>query len=211
MCAQARIIALSWLLATSAFQAVEYLSFDAAMVLAFPNSGKIERFKPVITPEQQRLILDKSGAKAQASLGGLYVGHSNGVVDGFAIVDHVIGRTEYITWLCVLTPSGAIRRMEVMTYREPYGSEIRDRRFLDQFTNKDASTPVRVGHEIGNIGGATMSVHALTDRVRFVLQLQTLVVLPALPPMRSTRRRCRRSTRSCRSRGEFGCQKTLMQ
>ena len=172
---------LFWLVTTHTNQAAEYLSFDDALRLAFPHSGKVERIKPVITPEQQQLIVTRSEAKSAASLGGIYVGHSNGMIDGIAIVDHVIGRTEYITWLCVLTPEGAIQRLAVMAYREPYGSEIRDQRFLDQFTNKDASTPVRVEKEIGNIGGATLSVNALTDRVRFILQLHAVVLHQAIP------------------------------
>ncbi len=172
---------LLWLVATHTNQAAEYLSFDQALRLAFPHSGKVERFKPEITPQQQQLILARSDAKSEASLGGIYVGHSNGVIDGIAIVDHVIGRTEYITWLCVLTPEGAVQRLAVMAYREPYGSEIRDPRFLDQFTNKDASTPVRVEKEIGNIGGATLSVNALTERVRFILQFHAVVLHQAIP------------------------------
>jgi thiamine biosynthesis lipoprotein ApbE len=175
------VILLLWLVSTHTSHAVEYLSFDDALRLAFPHSGKVERFKPVITPEQQQLILSRSDTKSEAQLRGIYVGHSNGVIDGIAMIDDVIGRTEPITWLCVLTPDGAVERIAVMEYREPYGSEIRDQQFLKQFTGKDASTPVRVDKEIGNIGGATLSVNALTDRVSFMLQLHAVVLHQAVP------------------------------
>ena len=80
----------------------------------------------------------------------------------------------------MLTPEGAVQQLAVMAYREPYGSEIRDPRFLDQFINKDAFTPLRVEKEIGNIGGATLSVNALSERVRFILQLHAVVLHQAI-------------------------------
>jgi len=161
--------------------AAEYLTFDDALTLAFPDSGKVERFRPAVTPDQQRAILEHSRSRAEAKLGGIYVGHSGGVVDGVAYVDHVIGRTEFITWLCVMSPQGVVRRMEVMAYREPYGSEIRDRAFLRQFEGKGPDDVLRPGREIANIGGATLSVNALTDRTRFLLAFHALAVKDAAP------------------------------
>jgi thiamine biosynthesis lipoprotein len=162
-------------------QSAEFLTFDDALKLAFPDSGKVERFRPEVTADQQQQILQQSQSRAEAKLGGVYVGHSAGVIDGVAYVDHVIGRTEFITWLCVVSPAGAVRRMEVMAYREPYGGEIRDRAFLKQFEGKDASSPLRAGREIANIGGATLSVNALTDRTRFLLAFHAVAVKDAAP------------------------------
>jgi len=159
--------------------AAEYLTFDDALKLAFPDSGKVERFRPDVTEEQQQQILLRSHSRAEAKLGGVYVGHSAGTVDGVAYVDHVIGRTEFITWLCVLTPDGVVRRMEVMAYREPYGGEIRDRAFLRQFEGKGPDSVLRASREIANIGGATLSVNALTDRTRFLLAFHAVAVKDA--------------------------------
>jgi FAD:protein FMN transferase len=175
-------IPLLLLLATTrASSAVDYVSFDDAMRLAFPHAGKIERFKPQVSDEQQKNILTRSRSTAQAALGGIYIGHSAGKLDGIAFVDHVIGRTEYITWLCVLNPDGSIRRMDVMSYREPYGGEIRDRRFLDQFIGKNHASRLLVDRDISNIGGATLSVHALTERARFFVHFYELALHEAIP------------------------------
>lgn len=161
--------------------AAEFLTFDDALKLAFPDSGKVERFRPELTADQQRAILERSRSRAEAKLGGVYVGHSGGVVDGVAYVDHVIGRTEFITWLCVLSPDGVVRRMEVMAYREPYGGEIRDRAFLKQFEGKGPDDVLRAGREIANIGGATLSVNALTDRTRFLLAFHAVAIKDMVP------------------------------
>jgi FAD:protein FMN transferase len=175
------LVALLLLATTRASSAVDYVSFDDAMRLAFPHAGKIERFKPQVSDEQQKNILARSRSTAQAALGGIYIGHSAGKLDGIAFVDHVIGRTEYITWLCVLNPDGSIRRMDVMSYREPYGGEIRDRRFLDQFIGKNHTARLLVDRDISNIGGATLSVHALTERARFFVHFYALALHEAIP------------------------------
>ena len=177
----ATVFLLCWAVLIGTAPAAEFLTFDDALRLAFPDSGAIERFRPDVTPDQQRAILARSQSHAEAELGGIYVGHSAGHVDGVAFVDNVIGRTEFITWLCVLTPSGAVRRIEVMAYREPQGGEIRDRAFLAQFAGKDASATLRPGREIANIAGATLSVHALTDRVRFLLAFHAVALKDAVP------------------------------
>lgn len=174
-----RLVLLAMLVSHTTSMAAEFLTFDDALKLAFPDSGKVERFRPEVTPDQQRAILERSQSRAEAKLGGVYVGHSGGVIDGVAYVDHVIGRTEFITWLCVLTPDGAVRRMEVMAYREPYGGEIRDRAFLRQFEGKGPDSVLRAGREIANIGGATLSVNALTDRTRFLLAFHAVAVKDA--------------------------------
>jgi thiamine biosynthesis lipoprotein len=175
------ILVLLWALPLGGAGAAEFLTFDDALRLAFPDSGKVERFRPEVSEQQQRTILEASRSRAEAKLGGIYVGHSDGRVDGIAFVDHVIGRTEYITWLCVLTPAGAVRRIEVMAYREPYGDEIRDRAFLAQFEGKEAASPLRTGREVANIIGATLSVNALTDRVRFLLAFHDVALKGVLP------------------------------
>ena len=164
----------------SAAPAAEHLSAAEALKLAFPASGAVERLEPVATVEQMKAVLKLAKSDAQGRLGEIWVGHSGGRLDGVAIIDHVIGRTEYITYVCVIAPDGRVRRIEVMAYREAYGGEIRDRRFLAQFAGKGPDDPLRRDRHIANIAGATMSVHALTERVRFLLDYQAVIVAPAI-------------------------------
>ncbi len=161
---------LAWM-ACSAVSAVEYVSFREAITQSIPCSGKIERWKPASLKQASDAALAATRCRAQGSLGGVYVGHSQHKLDAICFIDNVIGRTEYITYCCVLNPDGSVRRVTIMAYREAYGSEIRREAFTQQFISKTATDTVRLHKDISNIAGATMSCLAVTERVRFLTRL----------------------------------------
>jgi thiamine biosynthesis lipoprotein len=101
-----------------------------------------------------------------------------GAAIGTGYTDHVIGRTEYITWLCAVGHDGRIRRMEVLSYREPIGGEVAGRRWLEEFTGLGPEDDLRRGRPITNLAGATLSVDAMTERARFLLDWHAVVVAP---------------------------------
>lgn len=55
--------------------------------------------------------------------------------------------------------------------REPYGHEIRDRRFLDQLVGKSMSDALKPGVDVGGVTGATISVKSTTIAARRALAL----------------------------------------
>jgi hypothetical protein len=59
---------------------------------------------------------------------------------------------------------GALRDIVVLAYREAYGGEIRDKRFLRQYRGKTMAAPMLPYQDIINIAGATMSVQATGSR-----------------------------------------------
>ncbi|MBA3685452.1 MAG: hypothetical protein H0W72_09460, partial [Planctomycetes bacterium] len=160
--------------------AVDYLTQDEALKLAFPDSTLIEPFAGEPTAEQLDQVAKRAKSRAQGKGPRAWVARTRDRLDGVALIDHVIGRTEYITFLCALDASGRIRRLEVMAYRESQGGEVRNRRFLEQFTGKGSDDPLRRGREITNIGGATLSVDALTERTRYLLDYHAVVLAPAI-------------------------------
>jgi len=88
---------------------------------------------------------------------------------GFFILDEVIGKHEYITYAVALTADGAVRGIEIMVYRESYGSEIRDESWRTQFVGKTSAAPFKLNRDIKNIGGATLSCRHITDGVKRLL------------------------------------------
>jgi thiamine biosynthesis lipoprotein len=165
----------AWVL-VSALPATEFLSLDEVKTLAFPDSGTVEEFPFSPTDEQQAAVQAKAKSSARGTLAKIFLGHSGGKLDGVAFIDNVIGRTEPITFSCVIGADGRVRRLDVMVFREPIGGQVRDERFLKQYAGKGPEDPVRRGRDIANIGGATMSVDALTERVRYFLALYDLVL-----------------------------------
>jgi len=132
--------------ATAPACAVQYLSVDAAQKLAFPAATR---------------FVENGGStwKAQASdrLLGLFV------------LDHVIGKHLYIDYAVALDTSGRVMRVDILQYRESYGGEVREPGWLAQFVGKSSASPLKIGSDIRNISGATLSSQHLTEGVKRVL------------------------------------------
>jgi Na+-translocating ferredoxin:NAD+ oxidoreductase RnfG subunit len=140
----------------AAAHATQYLSVEQAQRLLFPAA---ERFAPSVL---------KSGRDDQpvwrALRGDAYL--------GTFIVDEVIGKHELITYAVALDPHGVVRGVEILHYRESRGGEVRDPRWRAQFVGKRATDPLRLGEDIQNLSGATLSCRHITDGVRRLVDLQ---------------------------------------
>jgi electron transport complex protein RnfG len=92
---------------------------------------------------------------------------------GYAILDHEIGLHEDIDFGVRLSLRGAVERVEIMVFREPYGDQVRQQRFRDQFTGKTENDAITAGVDIAIVSGATYSSKALALGIkRDVLVLQ---------------------------------------
>ena len=97
-----------------------------------------------------------------------------GTLFGFARVRNVKGKDQPITYLVAIDPKDALKDVDVLVYREPYGGEVAYEPWRKQFRGKTGAAPLEVGKDIKNISGATISSHAVTLGVR-----QTLAELTA--------------------------------
>jgi hypothetical protein len=88
---------------------------------------------------------------------------------GFAAVGNVIGKDEPITFLVAIDARNHLKDVDILVYREPQGGEVAYEPWRRQFRGKTAADSLRVGKEIRNISGATISVHAVTLGVRRIL------------------------------------------
>jgi Na+-translocating ferredoxin:NAD+ oxidoreductase RnfG subunit len=97
-----------------------------------------------------------------------------GTLFGFARVRNVKGKDQPITYLVAIDPKDALKDVDILVYREPYGGEVAYEPWRKQFRGKTASAELAIGKDIKNISGATISSHAVTLAVR-----QTLAELTA--------------------------------
>src|SRR5262249_11321609 len=112
-------------------QAKVYLTPEQAQQVLFP--GATLSAMPVhITPEQKGAVERQSGVTIRALEQQVWRA-SDG---GYFIIDSVIGKHEYITYAVALDAQGAVLGIEIMEYRESYGSEIRDADWRRQFLGK---------------------------------------------------------------------------
>lgn len=137
-----------------------YLTADQAQKLIFagasctPWDGKLSDAQKKAIEKASDLRIRKDPQIWRVSGGGWF------------IVDEVVGKHEFITFAVGLTASGAVKQIEIMEYRESYGSEVRDAKWRAQFIGKTAKDPLRLDQDIKNISGATLSSRHVAEGVR---------------------------------------------
>jgi len=88
---------------------------------------------------------------------------------GRVVVDAVLGKFEQIDYAVALDAAGKVLAVEILTYREGHGAEVRLPAWRNQFVGKTAADPVRIGADIANISGATLSCTHITDGVHRIV------------------------------------------
>ncbi len=137
-----------------------------ALRIIFKDSQEVISEKKTLMPEDKARFEKEMGQPISKDTWNFYVARTGSRVDGYAVIDNEVGKTEPITFLTAITPDGRIRAVEVLVYREPIGGEVKDQRFLKQYQGKTMADPVRTGQDINNISGATLSSRAISRGVK---------------------------------------------
>lgn len=152
-------------LAPAGALAVDYMTAEQAQKLMFPQADAFElRELPMDAALSQQLAA--AGIRPLAQRLQVRLARQGGAVLGFVVVDEVIGKFERITFAVGVEAEGRVRQVEVLSYRESHGHEIRLPAWRKQFIGKTAASPLQVGEDIANISGATLSCTHVTDGVR---------------------------------------------
>jgi Na+-translocating ferredoxin:NAD+ oxidoreductase RnfG subunit len=148
--------------------AVDYLSAEQAERTLFEqaDSFQVRDFK--LDPQERQAIALHTGATPRERW-QLRVALHAGAIVGVVVVDDVIGKFERITYATGIDEGGRIKGIEILSYRESHGHEVRLPAWRGQFVGKDVGSPLRVGQDISNISGATLSCHHVTEGVRRVV------------------------------------------
>lgn len=97
---------------------------------------------------------------------------------GWFVVDEVVGKHEMITYAVGINADGTVRRVEVLEYRETYGGEVAQDGWLKQFVGKTVDSPIKLGKDIENVSGATLSSKHLSDGVKRVMAMYAIALRP---------------------------------
>ena len=149
----------------------DYMSIEQAQKILFGGAG-LTKTSLTLSSEQKKAIEKASNTRVR----NLDMNVWRSSEGGWFIVDEVIGKHEFITYALALTGSGAVKGVEVLTYRETYGHEIKLPKWRAQFSGKTVSAPVKIDQDIKNISGATLSCVHVTDGVRRLLHTYALVL-----------------------------------
>jgi len=162
------LAATACVLAPASAFAVDYLTADQAAKLMFPEAERFEA-REIRLESSQMQQLDAQGVRARSARWSVRVAQRGGVALGFVVVDEVIGKFELITYAVGIGLDGAVKQVEVLSYRESHGQEIRMPAWRKQFVGKTNTSPMRVGDDIANISGATLSCNHVSEGVKRVV------------------------------------------
>ena len=159
----------SALVPASAF-AVDYMSAEQAARLMFPDA---DRFEPrdITLDAAQMQALAAHGVQARSQAWKAQIAHRGAATLGVVVVDEVVGKFELITYAVGIGSDGAVKQVEILSYRESHGHEIRLPAWRKQFVGKTPASALQVGEDIANISGATLSCRHVTDGVKRIVHV----------------------------------------
>ena len=153
----------------SAF-AVDYLSAEQAARLMFPDADRFES-RDIDLDAAQLQALAAQGVQPRSAHWAVRTAQRGGTPLGFVVVDEVIGKFELITYAVGIGVDGAVKQVEVLSYRESHGHEIRLPAWRKQFIGKTSASPLKIGEDIANISGATLSCTHVTDGIKRIVAI----------------------------------------
>jgi hypothetical protein len=164
------------LLATAAFGAALPASVVAATYgtaedvarRAFPGATAFKEVLVTPTPDEAAALAAPGAPPRSAPVRTIEARQDERLL-GRVVVDAVIGKFEQIDYAVALGPDARVLAVEILSYRESHGSEVRLPAWRSQFVGKGPADPIRLGADIANISGATLSCTHITDGVHRVV------------------------------------------
>ncbi len=162
--------------ASSQCIAAQYMTVDQARGLIFAQAEEFVPNAIELTPEQVKLLEIQSGVKTRTPKQLIWKAMAGGKLLGWFIIDQVIGKHELITYAVGLHPDGALRQFQVIEYREAWGYQVKELKWRDQFVGKTTADPLKVGTDIVNVSGGTMTSNSITNGIKRLLFFHHLVL-----------------------------------
>jgi hypothetical protein len=158
--------------------AAEYLSVEGAQRALFPQADQFTEVVLALSPAQRDQVAALAGAQPpHRSLRAFRALHA-GEFLGYVFVDEVIGKEDFITYAAGIDAHGQLGPLEVLSYRESHGGEIRSESWRRQFEGRTGLDKLRVRTDIKNIAGATLSCEHVTQGVRWLAALWQVALQP---------------------------------
>ncbi|WP_035053448.1 FMN-binding protein [Andreprevotia chitinilytica] len=159
--------------------AADYLSIADAKKLMFADATEFAPYPLHMSADQQKAIEAKAGGPLRPAGWVVWQAKKGDTVLGYVVTDAVLGKFELISYAVALNTDATIRSVEILAYRESHGFEVRNQAWRNQFVGKSAKAPLRIGDDIANISGATLSCTHLTDGVRRIATWAQLALVHA--------------------------------
>jgi len=143
-----------------------WIRLTAPAALAITIAGPAHAVQYLSLAQAQKLAFPSATHFTEVQAGRVWKADAGGRVLGFFVFDRVIGKHLYIDYAVALQPGGRIHRVDILQYRESYCDDVKSPSWLAQFVGKTSASPLKVGSDIRNISGATLSSLHVTEGVK---------------------------------------------
>jgi len=176
-----------WLAALTAFGAAmpaivvaaDYLSVGDAQRALFPQADAFREVALSLSPAQHAQVTALAGPQPPHRSLRAFRALKGKELLGYVFVDEVIGKEDFITYAAAIDGAGRLGPLEVLSYRESHGGEIRNDSWRRQFAGRAELSQLQVQTDIKNIAGATLSCEHVTQGVRWLVALWQVALRPA--------------------------------
>jgi Na+-translocating ferredoxin:NAD+ oxidoreductase RnfG subunit len=165
-------------LASSA-HAADYLTVAQAQVLLFPAAKDFADQTLKFDDAQRNRIKAAAGVRQRTAEQKVWRAERDGQLLGWFIVDEVIGKHEFITYAMAISPDGHVLGVEILSYRETHGGQVRDASWRKHFAGKTLADRFKLDEDVPNISGATLSCRNVMDGVKRLLVVHKLFLAKA--------------------------------
>ncbi len=149
-----------------------YMTLEQAQAQMFPGATFAPDFR-TLTDAQADQIEKLSGENVRNKEIKIWKVSTG----GWFIADEVVGKHEFIPTALALNADGTVKDIEILEYREAYGSQIRDPAWRAQFTGKRNGDTLTLTQDIKNISGATLSSRHITGGVKRLLATYATIIV----------------------------------
>jgi hypothetical protein len=151
-----------------------YYSTEGVLREFFPASERVT-YTTLDTARHRTAWQEVLGYVPARTRYNVFVARTGDRVDGYAVVDEERGQHLPITFAVKLSSQGVVERAEVLAYREAYGEEIREARFLQQFVGVGEGDLKRPLRDVVAISGASISSRSMTIAIKRAVALVATV------------------------------------
>lgn len=160
----------------SSAYATENLTIDQAQKIFFDQAIRFEENVLNLSSDQIDLIKEISGVRQRNKEQKFWRAFSKDKFLGWVLIDDVIGKHENITYATGVSTEGIVLGVEILTYRETHGHEVKRKDWRDKLKGKKLLDPFKLDVDIPNISGATLSSRNLIDGVKRMLAIHKIVL-----------------------------------
>ena len=157
--------------------ATQYLTAEQSQSVMFPEATSFRHQDIALSTPQMQQVEKLAGVSSRSVNWRVVAALKGEQLIGYVVLDDVVGKYELISYAVALNLDASVRQVEILTYRESHGGEIRSPAWRRQFVGRRAQGGIAVGEGIANISGATLSCTHVTDGVRRIAAIAQVVLI----------------------------------